>query len=288
MQPFACFQIFNAVNNCEQPKNSYQEVIGLIPAGGQATRIAPLPCSKELYPIGFRQEDEDGNLRPKVVSHYLLEKMQFAGVTKAYVILGNGKWDIPAYLGDGALFNMHLAYLVINLSPGVPYTLDKAYPFVQDKTVALGFPDIMFQSEDSYVRLIERQIATNANIVLGLFLTDVPHKCDMVDFDEEGRICRIIIKPKKTHLRYTWVNAIWTPAFTQFMHRYLSTLDDVRNQHSTENKISERQELFVGDVIQAAIQDGLRAETVVFPNAKCVDIGTSDGLVMAFRNMNMF
>ena len=96
-----------------------KEVIGLIPAGGQATRITPLPCSKELYPIGFRQVDEDGGLRPKVVCHYLLEKMRLAGATKAYVILGNGKWDIPAYLGDGTLFNMHLAYLIISQSQGV-------------------------------------------------------------------------------------------------------------------------------------------------------------------------
>ena len=30
--------------------NIYTEVIGLVPAGGQATRIAPLPCNKELIP----------------------------------------------------------------------------------------------------------------------------------------------------------------------------------------------------------------------------------------------
>ncbi|MEO1560926.1 MAG: dTDP-glucose pyrophosphorylase, partial [Cyanobacteria bacterium J06632_19] len=33
-------------------------VIGLIPAGGKATRISPLPLSKELYPVGFRDDDD--------------------------------------------------------------------------------------------------------------------------------------------------------------------------------------------------------------------------------------
>ena len=56
--------------------SSNKEVVGLIPAGGQATRLAPLPCSKELYPIGFRFAEADHSLRPKVVSHYLLEKMR--------------------------------------------------------------------------------------------------------------------------------------------------------------------------------------------------------------------
>ena len=54
----------------------FQEVIGLVPAAGQGTRISPLPCSKELYPVGFRQVDEKGTVQPKVVCHYLLEKMR--------------------------------------------------------------------------------------------------------------------------------------------------------------------------------------------------------------------
>ena len=69
-------------------------------APGQATRIAPSPCSKELYPIGFRRLDEDGSLRPNAVCHYLLEKMRLASITRAYISLREGKWDIPAYFGE--------------------------------------------------------------------------------------------------------------------------------------------------------------------------------------------
>ena len=77
------------------------DVIGLIPCGGHATRIAPLPCSKEVLPVGLRRT-VDGSLRPKVVSHYLLEKMRQGGVRRAFFILRNGKWDIPQYYGDGS------------------------------------------------------------------------------------------------------------------------------------------------------------------------------------------
>ena len=65
------------------------------------------------------------------------------------------------------MMNMQLAYLMMHLLFGVPYTLDQAYSFVQDALVAIGFPDIIFQPDDAFVRLLARQAATNADVVLG-------------------------------------------------------------------------------------------------------------------------
>ena len=94
--------------------------------------------------MGFRPVDDTGTMRPKVVSHYLLEKMRLAGVSKAFVVLRDGKWDIPAYFGDGGMLDMNLAYLMMKLPYGAPYTADQAYPFLQHSLVAFGFPDILF------------------------------------------------------------------------------------------------------------------------------------------------
>jgi glucose-1-phosphate thymidylyltransferase len=163
-----------------------EEVVGLIPAGGLATRIAPLPCSKEVYPIGLRQvEGEDGK-RPKVVCHYLLEKMRAAGITKAYIVLKEGKWDIPAYFRDGAMADINLAYLLLGLPFGAPYTLDQAYPFVQHSTVAFGFPDIVFQPDDAFAQLLIRQTHSKASAILGLFPAEHPQRVDMVDWKDDG------------------------------------------------------------------------------------------------------
>ena len=112
------------------------EVIGLIPAAGKANRLAPLPCSKEMFPIGFGTTKENHNLIPKVVCHYLLEKMRLAGITNAYIVIREGKWDIPAYFGDGSILGLNLAYLMMGLPFGVPYTIDQVYPFVQDAIIA--------------------------------------------------------------------------------------------------------------------------------------------------------
>lgn len=271
------------MSNCGQVKESYHEVIGLLAAGGQATRIAPLPCSKELYPIGFRSVDEGRGLRPKVVCHYLLEKMRLAGITKTYIMLRKGKWDIPAYLGDGTILDMHLAYLIVRLPFGVPYTLDQAYPFVQDAFVAFGFPDIIFEPSDAFSRLIVRQAITNADVILGLFPVDKPQKWDMVELDENGQIKQIVIKSHQPYLRYAWIIAVWTPVFSSFMHEYLVA---IKNEHNDPvNDAFERKELFIGEVINAAIHSGLQVEGVVFPNGTCLDIGTPEDLVKAVRNI---
>lgn len=271
-------------NHTSQEKEPQRKIIGLIPAGGKATRLAPLPFSKELYPIGFRRVNEGSSLRPKVVCHYLLEKMRLAGITKTYIVLRDGKWDIPAYLGDGKMLDMHLAYLMMRLPFGVPYTIDQAYPFVQDAMVAFGFPDIIFQPDDAFARLLAKQAESNADVVLGLFPAHQPHKTDMVELDADGRICGIQVKPTRTHLRYAWIIAVWTPAFTQFMHKYLTGIQDGNEQHETGSKLPGSRELFVGDVIQAAINNHLRIEATPFPDDTYLDIGTSGNLVKAVRD----
>ncbi len=251
---------------------SLREVIGLVPAAGWASRLAPIPCSKEVYPVGFEAINNDKGLRPKVVSHYLLENMRSADIKKAYIILRENKWDIPSYFGDGKLVDMHISYLMMDLPYGVPYTLDQAYPFVQDALVALGFPDIMFQPDNAYVNVIDKQAETGSDIVLGLFPTDRPHKNDMVELDINGRIRALHIKPENTQLTYTWQIAVWTPTFTEYMHNYVSDRKESDNPE-------QQKELFVGDVIQAAIGDKMLIDSVLFKEGKCLDIGTPEDLV---------
>ncbi|MGD1910391.1 MAG: NDP-sugar synthase [Rivularia sp. (in: cyanobacteria)] len=262
-------------------------LIGLIPAGGKATRISPLPLSKELYPVGFREDGDQNtqinhqnnnknNLRPKVVSHYLLEKMQLAGIDKAYFILRQGKWDIPAYFGDGAMLSMNLGYLIMGLPYGVPFTLDSAYPFVKDAIVALGFPDILFEPKDAYLQILNRLEVSQADVVLGLFPTDKPEKAGMVDFDNKGKVNSIIEKPLHSDLRFMWGIAVWKPEFTEFLHEYLIEIKQDEN-------LPQLPEIPIGNVIQSAISKGLQVEAESFTNGNYLDIGTPDDLIRAVR-----
>jgi glucose-1-phosphate thymidylyltransferase len=259
-----------------------------------------LPCSKELYPVGFRAIDDDPpprNRRPKAVCHHILEKMQLAGVEKTFIVLRSGKWDIPAYLGDGTILGegpcrrhsasrsrnpMHLAYLMMRLPYGAPYTLDQAYPFVQDALIVFGFPDILFEPQDAFVQLIDHQATSSADVVLGLFPSDQPYKMDMVELEEGGAVRNIVIKPPESDLRYTWIIAVWTPAFTRYMHDYLAaTLARADAGRADVRRLANGPELYVGDVIQAAINDDLRVEAVRFAEGLYLDIGTPSDLQRA-------
>lgn len=261
-----------------------REVVGLIPAGGKAQRVSPLPCSKEIFPVGLGDIRKTGQLRPKVAAHYLLEKMHNAGAEKAYVVLSKGKWDIPAYFGNGSMLNMALGYLMTDLPYGVPFTLDSAVPFLKNKRVLFGFPDILFQPDDAYTRLIEQMDASRADIVLGLFLAENPQKMDMVDLKSDGTIGDIHIKPLRTNLKWTWIIAVWNDAFTQFMHNSVCRhLDSIVPAENRIPKVDWK-EIFVGDIIREAIGSELKIDQVMFKGGTFIDIGSPDDLATAFKN----
>lgn len=266
-------------------KNIQSEIVGLIPAGGKGTRIAPLPCSKEIFPVGFLSMDQGSSFRPKVACQYLLEKMRLAGAIKAYIILRKGKWDIPGYFGDGKMLDMNLAYLIMDLPFGVPYTLDQGYSFLQDATVVFGFPDILFQPEDAFVQLLAKQAESNADIVLGLYSAhqSQSHKMDMVELDTDGRVYGIEIKPIRTKLRFTWIIAVWNSIFTHFMHNYVSHISKKTEEIKTRNSGIELHEVFLGDVIREAIHNRLKIDHILFTDGKYLDIGTPEDMVRAVQ-----
>ncbi len=254
------------------------EMIALIPAAGHATRIWPLPCSKEVYPVGLAMNRDATSLRPKVTCHYLLEKMRMAGIKKGFIILRDGKWDIPAYCGDGTFVDMHIAYLTVRHSSGPPYTLDQAFPFVQGAHIAFGFPDILFRPDDVFVQLKNKLQAAKAQVVLGLFPAADHRMMDMVEIDSKGRVTALYIKPHRTPLKYAWLCAVWSPSFTQFLHQYLRSLVPSGDTGASLRRKSAGRELSVGHVLQAAVNQGLLMQTVLFKGGQYVDMGTPEGL----------
>ena len=262
-----------------------KNAIGLIPAAGRARRIAPLPMSKELFPIGFA-DGQGGARSPKVVSQYLLERMAQGGVHQAFVVLRPGKWDIPAYLGDGSAMGIRLAYLTVHVPFGVPFTLDQAYPFVRGETVALGFPDILCWPETAYEVVLQRLWKTEADVVLGLFPTDEPDKVGVVDVEPDGQVRGVYEKSGFTHLPYMWAIAVWGPRFTEFLHAFTESAMRRRGRDTGAGEGDDElnpAETPIGDVIQAAVGAGLRVEAEIFEDGRYIDIGTPDNLLRAIK-----
>jgi glucose-1-phosphate thymidylyltransferase len=223
--------------------------------------------------------------RPKVASHYLIECLTDAGIRKGYVIIRQGKWDIPAYWGDGNMVGMDLAYLVIEGSIGPPDTIDRANSFVKDKIVAFGFPDILFRPRDVFAKLLAKLDRSSSDVVLALMPAHDNKSMDMIDIDAHDYVRNIQLKPRKTSLKYAWFCAVWAPAFTEFLHSFLRKIRKAGGAGLVGNRrIDPQGDIPVGAVLRAAIHAKLKVEGVIFPTGRYVDIGTPDTLRTAYKN----
>lgn len=239
-------------------------------------RISPLPCSKELLPIGY-QKDQQGAIKPKVVSHYLLERFKLAGINKAYFVLRKGKWDIPQYYGDGEMLDMHLAYVMMNRPYGHPFSIDQAFPFTHASLVAFGYPDILFSPDDAFAQLIAKYEETRADVVLGVFPIRPDQKWDIMSFAEDGKPKAIAMSdPSGVTDRWGWSIALWTPVFSAFMHEFLSRAVDRHQLKAPDGK-----EYVMNHVFQAALDAGLSLEQVFFKAGFVRDVGTPQELLKA-------
>jgi glucose-1-phosphate thymidylyltransferase len=255
-------------------------IVGLIPAGGAGSRLAPSPCSKEIFPIGFAESSDKLNRSPKVASHHLIDGMRRAGIQKAFMILGPGKWDIPAYFGNGEAIGIHLAYLIRKWPFGVPFTLDCAFPFVENCRVACGLPDIIFRPEGAFQTLVHKQDASGADLVLGIFPTEYPEKWDLVELNSNDTLDRIVPKPHQGGNGYTWGLAVWSPKFGRFLHQFVNRAIEERTGARVHH---DSDEIPLGSVFQSALAAGLCVEHVLFETGFCLDIGTPEDLEKAMR-----
>ncbi|MBM4263345.1 MAG: hypothetical protein FJ145_18175 [Deltaproteobacteria bacterium] len=153
--------------------------------------------------------------------------------------------------------------------------------------MAFGFPDILFEPQDAFARLIAQQDATGADVVLGLQQIEHRHLWDMVDTDGDGRIRAIVMKPAQTALSHGWDCAVWTPRFTEFLHRFLQTEETRRNLSRWANKTNDPGgDLAVGAVFQEALKAGLMFQSVKFAETACLDVGTTENLAKAAREFS--
>ena len=247
-----------------------ERVIAVIPAAGQARRLGDsVPGSKEVAEVGGEP-----------VCAHLLRRLALAGIGQAVVVLGDGKWDVPQTLLGYHSLGVDLAYVVVGETPSESHSVAAGLSFTSGRLVALGYPDILFEPRDAFSALLHCQNRTDADLVLGLFPSDRPEEVDMVVLDDQLRPIEVVIKQPDRGLRYSWSVAVWTPRFSAYLTDFLDEGDNSKADAAVQLL---PEELSVGDVIQAALNDGLATEAVVFEQGRYLDIGTPDDLDEARR-----
>lgn len=180
---------------------------GLIPAAGAGSRIQPLAFSKELLPLGTRQEN--GQERPRAVSEYLIERMLLAGVTKLCFVISPGKTDILQYYGN-RVEGADVCYVVQPEPAGLCDALFRAVFLVREEAARegqeqprredwfVGLPDTIWFPAGALAALPE------APLSFLLFPVRHPELFDAVLSGESGIVQRIDVKQSNAATRWVW------------------------------------------------------------------------------------
>lgn len=250
--------------------------IGLIPAAGRGSRLGRLPFSKELMPIAVRGRDSTREIIVTALENAISMLVE-NDITCQHVVIAPGKRDIPTYLGDGARLESSVSYHVVDASPSVPHSLDAAYALTRGRDVVLVFPDIVFRPRTAVSAILRSRSRSDADVALALVPSERGDKVDFVSVGETDRVLSVTAKPGTGSRGWTWVTACWGERFTEFLHRYLQDPAESAAQ-------SGGREIYVANVLNAAIGHGLQVQAVYFADGDAIDIGTPDDLAAIWAN----
>ena len=221
-------------------------------------------------PLGFRNEPGAAGGVLTAIENTIIALVE-NDITCQHVIIAPGKWDIPAYLGEGTRLGASISYHVAVASPSVPHSLDRAFPFTADSDVVLAFPDIVFRPREALRELAARRMQGDADVTLALVPSSRGDKVDLVSFEEDGRVVSVTAKPGAGMRGWTWVSASWGSRFAGFMHRHLA-------QPGHAGRSAGAREIQVADILNAAVEEGLVVRALPFDDGEAIDIGTPDDL----------
>lgn len=249
------------------------ELVGLLPAAGRGSRLGPIPCSKEIMPLGFEPVPGDDRpaWRPVTAIESHLRALRAAGAGRAVVVIGETKADVVRYVGDGDQYGLPVAYVYQRQLRGMPFALDLAWPWLAGATVLFAMPDTLVHPGETMGLLARQHLQSGADVTLGLFHTDTPHKFGMVELGPSGAVRGFVDKPARTALELMWGLAAWSPRFTAFLHAYLDGLPGVGP------------ECVLSDVFAAGLGAGLRIEGLRLAGSVYHDIGTPEDFQAVVR-----
>jgi len=233
---------------------------GIIPAGGIGSRIQPLACSKELLPVGSREEA--GGERPRAVSEYLIERMIRGGATKICIVISPKKSDIIEYFAR-VLGGVCFVYVVQEAPGGLCDAIFQALPLLApDEPVLIGLPDTIWFPEDALAHLPDDRLSFLC------FPVDEPQYLDAVLSDPAGRISEIQVKHPAPSSHWAW-GAIKLPA------RLLGELHALWCEPG-------RNDTYIGTLINAWLARGGTA-FAARTGTDYIDVGTLHGWRAAVR-----
>lgn len=213
-----------------------EELKGLILSGGAGTRLRPIThtSAKQLVPVAN-----------KPVLFYGIEALVAAGVTEIGIVIAPNTGDeIREAVGDGSALGAHVTYIPQEEPLGLAHAVLTAEEFLGDSPFVMYLGDNLLR--DGIIGLVEAFRSNEPDALILLTQVLDPESYGVAELDDEGRIIRLVEKPKDP------------PSDLALVGVYMFTPSVFEAAKSIEP--SARGELEITDTIQRLVDTGHTVE----------------------------
>jgi glucose-1-phosphate thymidylyltransferase len=227
---------------------------GVILHGGAGTRLRPLTFSgpKQLIPIAN-----------KPVSQYVLEDLVSSGVKDVAIVLGETYPElVREYYRDGSSFGARITYVYQGKPLGIAHAVKLCREFVGDEKFVVYLGDQLLQK--GIKKYVDRFAREDYDAFILLKEVEDPTRFGVAQFDEKGRLVRLVEKPKVPPSKYALVGVYF------FKPAVFDVIEDLRP--------SWRGELEITDAIQLMLERGYRVGYEAL-DGWWFDVGKSDDVL---------
>ncbi|MGC8879334.1 MAG: glucose-1-phosphate thymidylyltransferase [Anaerolineae bacterium] len=204
---------------------------GLVLSGGKGTRLYPLTytSAKQLIPVAN-----------KPILFRVVECIRDAGITEIGIVVGDTEEEIRRAIGRGDRWGVRVTYIRQEAPLGLAHAVKISRDFLGDERFVMFLGDNVIQGGIS--TLISEFANSDYDCQIVLTHVDMPEQYGVAELDEQGRVVRLVEKPKDPPSDLALVGIY------MFNHHIFEAVD-----HITP---SWRGELEITDAIQWLIEHG--------------------------------